>query len=38
MKKQTALIVLVIAALLVTTGIYIKSHGLSMSAFIDAHR
>jgi hypothetical protein len=37
-KKQTVFIVLVIAAILIATGIYIRSHGLSVSAFIDAHR
>ena len=38
MKKQTVFIVLAIAAILIATGIYIRSHGLSVSAFIDAHR
>jgi hypothetical protein len=37
-RKQTVFLVLFIAALLIATGVYIRSHGLSVSAFIDAHR
>jgi hypothetical protein len=38
MKKQTVVLVLVLAALLISAGIYVRSHGLSVTAFIDAHR
>ena len=38
MKTQTVLLVLVVAALLIGAGIYLSSHGISVTAFIDAHR
>jgi hypothetical protein len=38
MRTQTVLVVLVIAALLIGAGIYARSRGISVAAFIDAHR
>lgn len=38
MKTQTIVLVVVIAVLLIAAGIFVRSHGLSMTALIDAHR
>lgn len=38
MKKQTVLLVLVLAVLVMAAGLYVRRSGVSVTAIMDAHR
>jgi hypothetical protein len=38
MKNRTALIILIVAALLISAGLYARRHGIRVAAIVHGHR